>query len=58
MKRTHVITAAIAFLTTAAFAQQKGDVLNLFCWSEYVPQDVIDGFTKETGIKEIGRAHV
>ncbi|MEP6671141.1 MAG: spermidine/putrescine ABC transporter substrate-binding protein [Chthoniobacter sp.] len=25
--------------------------LNLFCWSEYVPQEVIDGFTKETGIK-------
>jgi spermidine/putrescine transport system substrate-binding protein/spermidine/putrescine transport system permease protein len=25
--------------------------LNLFCWSEYVPQDVIDAFTKETGIQ-------
>jgi len=25
--------------------------LNLFGWSEYVPQEVIDGFTKETGIK-------
>jgi len=25
--------------------------LNLFAWSEYVPQDVIDGFTKETGIQ-------
>ena len=25
--------------------------LNLFAWSEYVPQKVIDGFTKETGIK-------
>ena len=28
----------------------RADV-NLFCWSEYVPQEVIDGFTKETGIK-------
>lgn len=26
-------------------------VLNLFCWSEYVPQSVIDRFTKQTGIK-------
>src|SRR3954453_4868707 len=25
--------------------------LNLFAWSEYVPQEVIDGFTRETGIK-------
>ena len=25
--------------------------LNLFAWSEYVPQSVIDGFTKETGIQ-------
>jgi spermidine/putrescine transport system substrate-binding protein len=25
--------------------------LNLFCWSEYVPQTVIDRFTKATGIK-------
>lgn len=25
--------------------------LNLFAWSEYVPEEVINGFTKETGIK-------
>jgi spermidine/putrescine transport system permease protein len=25
--------------------------LNLFCWSEYVPQEIIDAFTEETGIK-------
>ena len=34
-----------------ASAQKKKSVLNLYCWSEYVPQSVIDGFTKETGIK-------
>ncbi len=34
-----------------ASAQKKKSVLNLYCWSEYVPQEVIDGFTKETGIK-------
>jgi len=22
--------------------------LNLFAWSEYIPQEVIDGFTRET----------
>ncbi len=36
-------------LGTSAFAQSKS--LNLFCWSEYIPQTVLDGFTKETGIK-------
>lgn len=29
-------------------ADQK--TLNLFAWSEYIPQEVIDGFTRETGI--------
>src|SRR4029077_1387889 len=35
-------------------AERGGDPekkLNLFCWSEYVPQEIIDAFTKETGIK-------
>jgi len=30
---------------------EAGDKLNVFCWSEYIPQSVIDAFTKETGIK-------
>jgi spermidine/putrescine transport system permease protein len=30
---------------------RSAEELNLFAWSEYVPQAVIDGFTKETGIK-------
>lgn len=41
----------VAFATVcfAGVARAAGD-LNLFAWSEYVPQEVIDGFTKETGI--------
>jgi len=43
--------AAAAYITTlVASAQQKSEVLNLFCWSEYVPQSVIDAFTKESGV--------
>lgn len=32
-------------------APEASKVLNLFGWSEYIPQEIIDGFTKETGIK-------
>ncbi len=39
--------AAACLLSHAAMAAKE---LNLFAWSEYVPQEVIDGFTKETGI--------
>jgi len=36
---------------TATPADAEDKVLNLFCWSEYIPQDVLDQFTEETGIK-------
>ena len=53
--KTIRLILAIALLTivaTPGYGQaKKKQVLNLFCWSEYVPQEVIDGFTKETGIK-------
>lgn len=42
------VAAAMLLGTSSATAQKA---INLFAWSEYVPQDVIDGFTKETGIK-------
>lgn len=45
--------AAPAAAAPAAKAEAKPlpKELNLFAWSEYVPQTVIDGFQKETGIK-------
>ncbi|HXC50808.1 MAG TPA: spermidine/putrescine ABC transporter substrate-binding protein [Candidatus Limnocylindrales bacterium] len=35
----------------AKLPEGAGKELNLFAWSEYVPQSVIDGFTAETGIQ-------
>jgi len=35
---------------SAAAAPKAGKELLLFAWSEYVPESVIDGFSKETGI--------
>jgi len=46
-----VSAAALAALSPTALAQSAKPVLNLFCWSEYVPEAVIKGFEKETGIK-------
>jgi len=40
---------ALSVCLTAVHSASKE--LNLFAWSEYVPQAVLDGFTKETGVK-------
>src|SRR5438067_9594487 len=37
--------------TPAAASDTNEKQLNLYCWSEYVPQEVIDAFSSETGIK-------
>ena len=54
MKTKHIIaavvSAAFVMLGANSFAAAS-KTLNLFCWSEYIPQGVLDGFTKETGIK-------
>jgi spermidine/putrescine transport system substrate-binding protein/spermidine/putrescine transport system permease protein len=42
--------AAIA-LSLGLAGSAAAEELNLFAWSEYVPQDVLDGFTKETGVE-------
>ena len=44
------LCAAAAVGAPAAPKKKKGE-LNLFAWSEYIPQAVLDGFTEETGIK-------
>ena len=48
--KTILSAAAAAALTFTATAQ-AAEKLNIYCWSEYIPQDVIDDFSKETGIK-------
>jgi spermidine/putrescine transport system substrate-binding protein len=53
MKKTHIIAAlaCAVFISLGGSALAADKVLNLFCWSEYIPQVVLDDFTKETGIK-------
>jgi spermidine/putrescine transport system permease protein len=48
------LTLAAMALVTAVGAlrpARAAESINLFCWSEYIPQSVIDGFTKKTGIQ-------
>jgi len=52
MKRIAIVAAVLAaVLAGCKSSSTTPKELNLFAWSEYVPQGVIDGFTKETGIK-------
>ena len=48
---TILTSAILTVLPLGAQAQSGKPILNLFCWSEYVPEAVIKGFEKETGIK-------
>lgn len=52
MKKTILILLVLASLAwphvASAAASKK---LNIYCWSEYIPQAIIDQFAKETGIK-------
>jgi len=54
MKRAHFSVAAVLAAFCASYGctsqPEAAKEINLFAWSEYVPQGVIDGFTKETGI--------
>lgn len=44
-----ILATLLAFAGCKPKTEQQ--TLNLFAWSEYIPQSVLDGFTAETGIK-------
>jgi putrescine transport system substrate-binding protein len=47
-----VFTAAAAlFAVSTVFAQAEPPVLNIYNWSDYIAEDTIKNFEKETGIK-------
>jgi len=50
MKKLKPLLLAVAAVLAAA-RLTAADEVNLFGWSEYIPQEVLDGFTAETGIK-------
>lgn len=44
------VTVGVAALGAAASAQAQG-VLNVYNWAEYIAEDTLENFTKETGIQ-------
>src|SRR5215212_7508595 len=51
-KRRFIASSAIALAVLAAPVHAaKKESLNIFCWSEYIPQSVIDGFSKKFNVK-------
>lgn len=48
MKKVLVLTALLATLANPAFAEGE---LKVYHWFEYIPQELVDKFTAETGIK-------
>ncbi|NCC77349.1 MAG: extracellular solute-binding protein, partial [Clostridia bacterium] len=40
---------ALLMMVTSGFSAEK--VVNLYIWSEYIPDEVLADFTRETGIK-------
>lgn len=50
MKRT-LIVVVMLLVSCSKVGEKKAEQLNLLAWSEYVPQEVIDGFTRETNIE-------
>ncbi len=51
MKHSIITTLAGLFLLLTTSLNANGQKLNLYIWSEYIPDEVVNGFTKETGIK-------
>ena len=52
MKKLLVALVALLIAASPAFAEEAKE-LNVLSWSEYIPQEVVNGFTKETGIKVV-----
>ncbi len=44
------VSAAVVFQPMTVHAQKKPS-LNIYCWSEYIPQSVIDGFSRQHKVK-------
>jgi spermidine/putrescine-binding protein len=49
--RLIAVLAMVALLLPACAPKAKSTVMNLYGWSDYVPQELLDNFTAKYGIK-------
>ncbi|MGL6112049.1 MAG: spermidine/putrescine ABC transporter substrate-binding protein PotF, partial [Rubrivivax sp.] len=45
------LATALALASPGAWAQEEEKVLNVYNWSDYISEDTIKNFEKDTGIK-------
>ncbi|MEX8493990.1 polyamine ABC transporter substrate-binding protein [Sphaerotilus sp.] len=50
-KALNVLVAAVAVLCSAGVRAEEEKVLNIYNWADYIAEDTIKNFEKETGIK-------
>ena len=50
-KKAFLVLLVLTSLLLGSCGTQESTEVNLYAWSEYVPQALLDGFTEETGIK-------
>ncbi|AGO17392.1 spermidine/putrescine-binding periplasmic protein 1 [Glaesserella parasuis 29755] len=53
MKKWAMVLSAVTLAFASHQAVAKGDTAYLYTWSEYVPEGLLDDFTKQTGLKVI-----
>jgi putrescine transport system substrate-binding protein len=49
--RAALVAASLALACSAVIAQEEDKVLNIYNWSDYIAEDTLKNFEKETGIK-------
>jgi putrescine transport system substrate-binding protein len=53
MKKTFLLTTAIALVSTSVIATAQDRTVNVFNWSDYIDDSILQEFTAETGINVV-----
>ncbi|MDP2732834.1 MAG: spermidine/putrescine ABC transporter substrate-binding protein PotF, partial [Hoeflea sp.] len=51
--KTRLISAAVMLAASTVLATAQERVVNVYNWSDYIDESILEDFTKETGIKVV-----